>query len=343
MSSSISLNSQLNMTEASLRTKVKRYKKRVDEIEEYLVKNPEEWGKFQGEFNWEMNSVFRDIMNFERENIAIGRDDKVYKLKRIFTKKIRKMFERGDLTKWILEKPYGYAGDFKIIEDVYQNSPTTIGFDRLFDNYVQMSAISVAVRNRKNDFKKMITNFVSKRLGTNLRIMDLACGPCREIKELLFEKPELYKNVVFDCYDSDKNALKFSSEILSQHSNINFVHENAARIAFRKDINSLINKKYDIIYSTGLFDYFEERLATRLIENLKKLLTKNGAMIISDVRDKFSNPSVHFMEWVGEWDLVYCQDDKFKDYFTNAGFKSTDLKIDYEQQGILQYIMATNK
>ncbi len=332
-----------NMTGASLRVKINHYKKMAQEIEEFLSKNPDEWGRFQAEFNAEVNVVFRDIMNFEKENVAAGNEDKVYKLKNLFVKKIRKTFERGELTDWILKKPYGYAGDFKVIEDIYRNDPTTTGFERLFDNYVQMSAISVAVRNRKDDFKRFIAEFLKERQGQPLAVMDLASGPCREIVELLSENKGLCDQTTFDCYDNDEHSLEFASKILAPYSNVHFIKENATRIAFRKDISNLISKKYDFIYSTGLFDYFEEKIATKLIANLKKLLTPGGVMVISDVRDKYSNPSVHFMEWVGEWDLVYRDDDSFRNIFINAGFKKDEIDFQYEQQGILQYIEATNK
>jgi len=331
------------MKKSSFRSLIKNYKKRAQDIEDYLSKNPGEWGKFQSEFNSEVNDIFRAIMNFERENVSVGAEDKVYKFRRLFVSRVRKMFERGVYTDWILRKPYGYAGDFKIIEDIYKNNPPTTGFDRLFDNYVQMSAIANAIRNRKNDFKKMIIRFVSDRQNCPLRIMVLASGPCREIREMLSHKNGLFTNVIFDCYDNDKNAIEFARTLFTDVTNVNFFKENAIRIAFRKDIHSLINQKYDIIYSTGLFDYFDEKLATRLIENLKKLLNPRGALFISDVRDKYSNPSVHYMEWVGEWELVYRDDENFRNIFINAGFKENEIEPQYEQQGILQYIIATNK
>jgi SAM-dependent methyltransferase len=334
----------LNLTEASLRAKVNLYQKRVKEVEKYLSKNPNEWGRFQNEFNSEVNAVFRDIMNFEKANIAIGQEDKVYKLKQLFVKKIRKkIFERGDLTDWILRKPYGYAGDFKIIEDLYENNPSTTGFARLFDNYIQMTAMSVAVRNRKNDFKRFIVEFIKSKQSQPVRIMDLASGPAREVKEIFSENGGLCEHITFDCYDNDRHALEFASAVLAKYANVNFIKENATRIAFRKDVNSLIGKKYDLIYSTGLFDYFEEKLAVRLIANLKKLLNPQGVMIISDVRDKYSNPTCHFMEWVTEWELVYRDDDNFRNIFINAGFKENELVPGYEQQGILQYIKAINR
>lgn len=327
--------------EDSFRKRVRQYQRKAKEIEKYLIQNPLEWGKFQVEFNAELSSVFQEIMDFEKKNIALGNEDKIYKLKRLFISKIRSPFERGEYIKWVLKKPYGYAGDFKYIEDIYENNPTTTGFDRLFDNYTMMSSISTAVRNRKNDFKRKIVEYVSRRQKRPLRIMDLASGPCREIYEMMIEHPQLMKKVTVDCYDSDNHSIKFAKKRLKGYKNVNFILENAARIAFRKNIKGLIDKKYDVIYSTGLFDYFEEKIAFRLIQNLKKLLNRGGMLMISDVRDKFSNSSLYFMEWVGDWDLVYRNDEDFRGLFVNAGFNAKKMKHTYEHQGILQYVFAS--
>lgn len=329
--------------EISLRMTVKLYLKRVREIELYLSKKPKEWGKFQVELNAEVNNVFRNIMNFEKINLANGQDDKVYKLKRLFVNRFREIFARGAYCDWSFRKPFGYAGDFKIIDDIYQNNPTTTGFERLFDNYFQMSAISVAVRNRKEDFKRLIIDFIRHRQGQKLRIMNLASGPCRELREILSLNNSLCKDIIFDCYDNEEKAIEYAKNLLRGYSNVNFIKQNAIRIALKKDITQMINEKYDLIYSTGLFDYFIDKVAIAVVRNLKKLLNPNGLLAISNVRDKYSNPSVHFMEWVGEWNLVYRDDDAFKKIFVDAGFKGKELEIQYEQQGIMQYIIAYNK
>jgi len=331
------------MQGVSLRTQVKLYKKRAQEIESYLSAKPKEWGKFQSECNSEVNLVFRNIMNFEKENLGSGREDQVYKLKRLFINKIREIFVRGVYIEWSLRKPFGYAGDFKIIDDIYQNNPTTTGFDRLFDNYFQMSAISVAVRNRKEDFKRLITSFIDKRNSKSVRIMDLACGPCRDVEETLSLNKKLSERVVFDCYDNDDQSIAFAKERLANFPQVNFFKENAVRLALKKDVNSMIDQKYDIIYSAGLFDYFEEKIAIRLVQNLKKLLVPEGILLIANVRDKYSNPSVHFMEWVGDWNLVYRDDEDFRKVFIEAGFREKEIETQYEQQGIMQYVIATNK
>ncbi len=84
-----------------------------------------------------------------------------------------------------LNKPYGYAGDFEIIDMIYQNAPRSLGFARLYDNYFQMSTISIAVRNRKEDFKAIILDQLKKNRDKKLRILDLASGPCRDISEVV--------------------------------------------------------------------------------------------------------------------------------------------------------------
>ena len=333
----------LGAIETSLRNRIKLYKKRAQEIERYLSKKPDDWGRFQNEFNSEVNGIFRDIMNFEKINLNEGKTDKVDKLKKLFINRIRQLFMRGMYIEWSLRKPYGYAGDFKIIDDIYRNNPTTTGFDRLFDNYYQMSAICVAVRNRKEDFKRLITDFIHNSQTNPIKIMNLASGSAREIKEILSSYTLSNKKVSFDCYDNEDKAIEYAKTLLGSSSNVNFTKKNALRLAATKSIEKSTGDKYDIIYATGLFDYLTHKVSSRLVCNIKKLLKTNGILAISNVRDKYSNPSVHFMEWVGDWNLIYRTDEEFKKIFLNAGFKEDSLVVQYEQQGIMQYIFARNK
>lgn len=324
----------------SLRAKIKLYKKRAEEIERYLSERPAEWGKFQSEFNSEVNAIFREIMNFEKANLATGQEEKIRKLKQLFVKRFRGIFARGAYFDWSLRKPFGYAGDFKIIEDIYLNNPQSLGFERLFDNCFQMTAISVAVRNRKEDLKRIIINFINGRRNEVLRIMDLAAGPGRDVKEILSSDELENKNIIFDCYDHEPKAIEFARDLLAGFTNINFFQKNALRLCTAKDVNQLIKEKYDFIYTAGLLDYLNDKICIRLIRNLRKLLNTNSVIIGTNVRDKYSNPSIHYMEWIADWNLFYRDDEEFKQIFIEAGFREDELTIRYEQQGIMQYIIA---
>ncbi len=114
----ISSLSKLNVDDASLRMRIRKYQSLADYINDKLRSRPNEWGKYQSIFNYEINGIFRQIMEFEKENLTDGREENVYKLKKLFVNRIQKEFLHGEYIVWSLRKPFGYAGDFKIIDDI---------------------------------------------------------------------------------------------------------------------------------------------------------------------------------------------------------------------------------
>lgn len=328
---------------STLKSKIDYYLKRASEIEEHLKAHPDDWGQFQAEFNREVNSIFNEIMLFEQSQLLQGNEDKVSKLRDLFIKRLRDIFNRGTYFEWSLRKPYGYAGDFKIIDDIYTNNPQTKGFDRIFDNYFQLSAICVAVRNRKEDFKQILQRTIHTMTDTPIRVMDLACGSCRGLSELMEKYPLWEQSVHFDCLDNENRALQYARDLLGSRKNFNFTQEDIMRLSssayFEKEY---ADRSYDIIYSTGLFDYFNNRLSTRIIRNLKGILKHSGKLVIANVRVRYSNPTIHCMEWVTDWKLTYRTDEEFKRLFIDAGFDMKNISFHYEQQGVLQYIVASH-
>ena len=131
------------------------------EAYEVLSKHPDDWIIYQDEFNFTLDSISRDIIEFEKENI--NKDElKVYKAKKIFEEKYRKYFLYGEYVNWCYKKPFGYSGDFKIIDEIYQNQIRTVGFDALIDAWFHHLDACHGVRLRKKDLKDIIINFVKK-------------------------------------------------------------------------------------------------------------------------------------------------------------------------------------
>jgi SAM-dependent methyltransferase len=307
-------------------------------VEAHLKARPSEWAFFQNEFDELVHTIGDRITAFE---IGNQKDESViYKFKRVFMKRLRKYFLHGEYVPWCLTKPYGYAGDFKIIDAIYCAKAKTEGFDRLFDEHFLNMHASIATRNRKGDFKQIILDKCKK---PPYRIMNLASGPGRDIFELLMEQPLWAQSAMVDCFDFDQNAIDYAKDLLAQHGErVHFFQKNALRMALKKDIHQEIPYNYDVIYSTGLFDYLDAKLATRLISNLKKLLKPGGVLAISNYRDRHSNPSLYLMEWVAEWNLIYRTEDEFLRLFIEAGFKPEYLTLQFEEQKIMQYCLAVS-
>ncbi len=326
---------------STLFSKVRYYLKLSQELQAHLSKYPDDWIKYQSEFIQTIDKIYQDILQFEKNNINELKS-KVDKLKKRFEERYRTHFLYGDFIRWSFEKPFGYPGDFKIIDDIYQNQPRTTGFDRLWDNYFQQLDICKATRERKEDLKKIIVDFVKSKKNKNIRIMNLAFGPGREIKELLeADSDKKFLNIIFDCYDSETKAIDYAGELLNNNKNVNLFRKNAIRLALKKDVTKDIPWNYDLIYSAGLFDYLNEKVAIRLIGNLKKLLKEDGVMVIYNVRDRYSNPSVAWMEWVAEWYLVYRTEAEFKKIFLDGGLSSDNLKIIPQHSKVMQYCFAS--
>jgi len=83
----------------SLRSLIKFYMRRAAEIEGHLISHPDDWGKFQPEFNKQVDGIFRNIMEFEKLHLEEGEDTKVYKLKQMFIERFRPIFCQGEYCK----------------------------------------------------------------------------------------------------------------------------------------------------------------------------------------------------------------------------------------------------
>ncbi len=106
-----------------------------------------------------------------------------------------KWFYRSQFFAKSLKKARGYPGDFEMMNIIYDNkiiAEDMIG--KYFDKYYLENPYAEAVRNRKNAMVKIIGNFIeSTEDKDTLRMFNLACGPCREIKELLSEPLKINK------------------------------------------------------------------------------------------------------------------------------------------------------
>lgn len=319
------------------------YRKRIEKIQNDLKANPAQWASRQGDLDRVLDAVFGYFADYEKENSQD--ESKVYKMKRFFISHCRSLIRLGKYNRHVIDKPYGYHGDFMIIEEIYKNSPDTTGIERCMDNYFLRSAASIATRNRKENFKNYLTDFFRGRSDENMQVLDLASGPCTDIIEFLDCLGDDGKKIQMDCLEHDTNAIQYSQSKLKNknyNDQICFIQKNAIKVALTKNVAFHLPKKYDLIFSTGLFDYLDEKISGLLIHNLKNLLKANGLLIISNYRDKWSNPSRHFMEWGGDWELVYRTQDEFIKLFRNAGFGKHQLSLAYEPLKVMQYCFARN-
>lgn len=220
----------------------------------------------------------------------------------------------------ILQKPYGYAGDFHIIDRLYtfDSSPK---FPK-WGKYSLQTHGARAVRNRKEYFK-VILDQVTK-LNPKARILNVASGPARDIFEYLNENPK--SQLQFTCLDIDEKAIAYARKLNIDHlSQVQFVHKNILRFDS--------TDKYDLIWSAGLFDYFKDKTFVFLLKRFHDFLKPNGEIVIGNFNEDH-NPSRNYMEVLGDWFLYHRSKSKLLQLGVQSGYSLSNLLIGQERENV---------
>lgn len=222
----------------------------------------------------------------------------------------------------IRQKPFGYAGDYMIIERIYLNQPDASTDYYKWDEYSLSHLAAQAVRNRKDYFKSVMKNRIQQS-DKQLRLLDVASGPARDLKEL-FEKIEK-TDLQVTCVEMDSRAIEHAKSLNINHlEQIEFVNQNIFK--FRTE------EKFDIVWSAGLFDYFDDKGFKMVLRKLIDCASEKGEIIIGNFNDE--NPSRTYMEMVGDWILHHRSEDQLIKLAIEAGANPAKIWVGQEPEGI---------
>ena len=163
---------------------------------------------------------------------------------------------------------------------VYENKWHDIPFDKLKVNLTSSKKASLEFYNNfyerffllyngYNELSKEwlkgkigVAKIIEKKLSIGSDVLSYGCGIGFIEKYIA----EIRDDIKLDCYDYSTNASKWI--------------KNQKRINFITDVKKL--KKYDTIFMVELLYSFNNEEILQLLNNLKKLLNKNGQIIISN-------------------------------------------------------------
>ena len=230
---------------------------------------------------------------------------------------------------FIFHKPHGYAGDFEILERIYKYytavNPRLSNWDRCFHT----QEAPKAVRNRVSYFLEQIWK-IKNTYPDGARVLNIASGPGRDMYETL--KMIGPSNITFDCVDQDSEAIAYAKSLCCDFlAHIQFIHRNVFRF--------VPQEKYQLIWSAGLFDYFNDKLFIRVIKRLLPSLEKNGEMIIGNFSK--DNPTQGFMV-LFDWILHHRSKDKLHDLARECGILEKNIWVEQEPEGVNLFLHIVN-
>jgi len=220
-------------------------------------------------------------------------------------------------------KPYGYAGDFEIIDRIYQHNIKEDKYAN-WDTYSLNNSAAQAVRNRKSYFKAMMAEKLSTS-NTPIELLDVASGPARDLFEMYnsMTNPE---QVATTCVELDATAIAFAEKLNHPHlDQIEFLNANIFR--FKTE------QKFDVIWSAGLFDYFDDKAFKFVLSRFKTWLQPGGEIVIGNFNEDH-NPSRPYMEIWGDWFLNHRTAKDLERLAIESGFDHKQVSVGREPENI---------
>jgi len=228
-------------------------------------------------------------------------------------------------------KPKGYAGDFLMIEHIYANTPKGAGrVGEVIDAFCLARPSSRAIRGRRRLLAGELARLSAPlaEQGKRIAIMNLACGPNRELFDFLGDCS--YTHLIEAlCVDIDSEALQYTNKYVNTfpHSaSIRLMQENVIKWALGRSRQEI--GLQDIIYSAGLCDYLEDGLFKRLIKKCYHQLKPGGTLILGNL--DFHSDSA-FMDRILRWKLIYRNREQLQNLFRDTPFGGATI-VSEEQQ-----------
>jgi len=224
-------------------------------------------------------------------------------------------------------KPLGYAGDYLLIDWMYTQKAKTAGPGHHWDIMFHQYPGSVAVRNRKDMCWKVLADVASDATSP-VNVLDAGCGSCRDMYEAMDNLSGGEKQVaVCHFIDLDQEALRYAEQLKAEHQLQAEMQWQCSNILRLKP-----QMQYDLIWSAGLFDYFNDRLVVFLLKRMWGWLAPNGRIVFGNFHPR--NPTRIAMELCGQWFLIHRTEDDLMKLVKAAGIPEANATVHSESLGI---------
>jgi hypothetical protein len=276
---------------------------------------------------------------------SIENSDLIRKIKKLFRESGIPVGMKSDIVKHAFLKPRGYAGDYGLIEMVYNNKIISKGFGHCADKRFLVDDYANAVRGRKDMMKDILLQFLSNTPLKSVEILNIACGSCREIREMFAENSFAGPSkVIFTFVDQDQEALDFSREALNnspsgveyrflQHSVYNFMKE-------PERYREMLSGK-DLVYTIGLADYIPDQTLQTLVVFLFSLVKAGGKLVIAHKDSKNFSPLAP--DWWCDWTFHLRNESEMVNLVKTSGLADFKLSIRRETKTNIIFFLIIEK
>ncbi len=212
---------------------------------------------------------------------------------------LRQLVHEDPFTSRAFHKPRGYAGDAVMMDYIYGREeqwqpPQSSHLGAAIFNYTTSAPASAGVRERRCHVADLLDKIAHQKHEQD--VLSVAAGHLREVS--LSSAVRRNRFTRFVAADADRRSLEEVRRNYG-HFGIEPVLANVRQmITGRLEIGS-----FDLIYTTGLYDYLADSTAKRLTTNLFDHVRPGGRLVIANFLPEIHD--VGYMEMYMDWHLVY--------------------------------------
>jgi len=250
--------------------------------------------------------------------------------------------ERGWLLTRARHKPRGYAGDHELLGRMYGNAVCDDPLGRHLDRYFQEDAAPIAVRNRMRMMagwivecvrESMIEGRADERRPVRIAMVGSAFG--LELRDALMQLDERERTcVALTLLDLDPAAVDASRALVTPllaPERLTTASGSILKLPVRPKLADPLHRT-DLLFCPGIFDYLNDDEAAAMLRLFYGALAPGGTMRVFQFAPH--NPSRALMEWIGNWYLIYRDDEHFRRVATSAGLPAASTQFGAEPLGV---------
>jgi hypothetical protein len=213
---------------------------------------------------------------------------------------LKELIHQDPFTHRAFTKPRGYAGDALMLDYIYSKEerwppPAMTGpFARPIFDFTTSAPASAGVRARREFIAHLLDNLAEETPRPH--VLSIAAGHLREA--LLSSAIKRRKLGRLVALDSDKESLAEVSRSYGFYGVEVFPASFRVMLTGKAELG-----QFDLVYSTGLFDYLPQAVAQQLTAAMFQMLKPRGRLLVANFLPEIRD--VGYMESYMDWKLIY--------------------------------------
>lgn len=258
-------------------------------------------------------------------------------LRRQFQDLLRPFLEGSGNFRHTLVKPFGYAGDYRLLELLVDNVCTSRGLAWHFDRAQLDAPAAAACRYRIDWIVNDLADLTRRRAPNRLVVLDLGIGAAPVERRFMKHCPDLHLDV--DAVDFEPDALAHVGRVLPGPACVVRPWALDLREANAVETVRALAGQADVVLAVGILEALTDEQALRLIEGVLGALPPRAVLYTENFLPQ--QPARPWLEWFLDFHLRYREAAALEALVRRAAPPSMRVHTHQDPTGSLVLLKAT--